>query len=75
MKKLTMILTMTVLLGLTACGSLSPVNVRVIPDKLEHTKPLTRSGKFLGCLTRLNNEGFKQSLILDLCSATYGSID
>ena len=70
-------LTLTVLLGLTfvSCSSMKPINVRVVSDKTIHVKPLTRSDKFLGCLSKLNFEGFKQSLIVDMCNSTYGSID
>ena len=38
-------------------------------------KPLTRSGKYLQCVIRLNNEGLKQSLIKTLCDSTYGGLE
>lgn len=67
-------LTLLPLLFLVSCSALTP-NYKVDVRMPEEIIPNTRSGKFLSCVKDLNREGIKQSLIKELCNASYGSIE
>jgi len=73
MRKINLTLTILLSLGFVSCSSLSPIRVKVINPAI--SAPLKRSDKFFNCLVKLNQEGFRQSLIVNMCESTLGSIN
>lgn len=65
---------------LPSCALLNkPHPVRLDADSIraikEQHKPTTRKEQYYECVLDLNREGFRQSLIGDLCDKTFGSIN
>lgn len=73
--KLTLLLLFFTLVG---CTGLIARKVDLSDKSIEALKPakaISRSDKFLSCILQLNRDGIKQSLIEDLCNASYGDIE
>ncbi len=62
-----------VLLSFTGCGTMKPEPVRNVSMSKNLTK--TRAEKFKACLIELSREGIRQDLLMELCEASYGSIN
>jgi len=63
------------LLTLVSCSKLLPIQRHQISVN-EIPKPATpRSFNYLQCVKELSREGIKQSLIKELCDASFGSLD
>jgi hypothetical protein len=69
MKSLAGFIGLLILLSLTSCSH--------FPENRRDEKPryAPRSTMFFTCIRDLNRDGIKQSLLKELCTATYGGIE
>ena len=69
-------LTLTLIFTASSCGMYRLRKKPIVIDKTSKLPVLqTRSTRFLTCIKDLNRDGFRQSLIKDLCGATFELID